>query len=128
MTEKVVIIGGGASGPKTAAKLRRENTNIEIDLYTQEEIMLYIDRYAQAYFDKSYYFDYAWTLESFLTRKKGISYFEDSGEKWLNYLKEQKKITPNRNANINNNSGGINVGGKGTSILNLHLPKNEEEY
>lgn len=41
MTEKVVIIGGGASGPKTAAKLRRENTNIQIDLYTQEDIISY---------------------------------------------------------------------------------------
>lgn len=41
MTEKVVIIGGGAAGPKTAAKLRRENKNIQIDLYTQEDIISY---------------------------------------------------------------------------------------
>lgn len=41
MTEKVVIIGGGAAGPKTAAKLRRENKNFKIDLYTQEDIISY---------------------------------------------------------------------------------------
>lgn len=41
MTEKVVIIGGGAAGPKTAAKLRRENKDIQIDLYTQEDIISY---------------------------------------------------------------------------------------
>ena len=39
--KKVVIIGGGAAGPKAAAKLSRLNKNIEIDLYTQEEIVSY---------------------------------------------------------------------------------------
>lgn len=41
MPEKVVIIGGGAAGPKTAAKLRRENKKVQIDLYTQEDLISY---------------------------------------------------------------------------------------
>ena len=41
MTKKVVIIGGGAAGPKTAAKLRRENPDYIIDIYTQENVISY---------------------------------------------------------------------------------------
>lgn len=41
MTNKVVIIGGGAAGPKTAAKLRRENPDIIIDMYTDMDIISY---------------------------------------------------------------------------------------
>lgn len=39
--KKVVIIGGGASGAKAAAKLSRLDKNIKIELYTQEEMVSY---------------------------------------------------------------------------------------
>lgn len=41
MIQKVVIIGGGAAGPKTAAKLKRENKDLKIELYTDEKNISY---------------------------------------------------------------------------------------
>ncbi|MCR5260698.1 MAG: FAD-dependent oxidoreductase [Candidatus Gastranaerophilales bacterium] len=41
MTQRVVIIGGGAAGPKTAAKLRRENPDMIIEMYTDENHVSY---------------------------------------------------------------------------------------
>lgn len=41
MSKKIVIIGGGAAGPKTAAKLKRTNPDYQIDLYTQENVVSY---------------------------------------------------------------------------------------
>lgn len=41
MSKKIVIIGGGAAGPKAAAKLNRLNPDFTIDLYTQENVVSY---------------------------------------------------------------------------------------
>jgi DNA-binding PadR family transcriptional regulator len=59
--------------------------------FTEEQIKLYIDRYVKMVNDPNYYFDYKWTLEEFLTRKKGIYDFADDGLKWINYMRDQDK-------------------------------------
>ncbi len=41
MVKKVIIIGGGAAGPKTAAKLRREDPDSIIQIYTEEKNISY---------------------------------------------------------------------------------------
>ena len=39
--KKIVIIGGGAAGPKTAAKAKRVNPKNQIELYTDENLISY---------------------------------------------------------------------------------------
>ena len=39
--KKIVIIGGGAAGPKTAAKAKRVNPENQIELYTDENLISY---------------------------------------------------------------------------------------
>jgi len=41
MQEHLVIIGGVAAGPKAAAKARRENPDLKISLYTDDENISY---------------------------------------------------------------------------------------
>lgn len=56
-----------------------------LKIYEEEEIKIYIDRYAKVIGDKGYFWSYKWSLKDFLTRKDGISSFTDEGSKWVNY-------------------------------------------
>ena len=53
--------------------------------YSEEEIKTYIERYNKVIKDKTYFFDYKWTLADFLSRKDGISAFTNEGSKWVSY-------------------------------------------
>lgn len=68
--------------------------------YSEEEIKTYIDRYAEVFHDKTYFWHYKWRIDEFLTRKEGISSFTDEGSKWLNYCEDKEKkgttTTPQR--------------------------------
>ena len=39
--KKIVIIGGGAAGPKAAAKAKRMNSENIVELYTDEKLISY---------------------------------------------------------------------------------------
>ena len=73
--------------------------------YTEEEIKGCIDRYWEVLRCESYFFDYEWDIETFLTRQKGIAHFTEDGEKWVNYQKEIAKKGAH-NANSMGNNGG----------------------
>lgn len=64
--------------------------------YTADEIKTAIDRYKQVINDQSYYYNYSWKIELFLTRKGGITEFFDGGNKWQNYLAEKNRKTATR--------------------------------
>ena len=64
--------------------------------YSEEEIRACIDRYKEVLDDTSYWFNYEWKLDEFLTRKKGIADFTDNGTKWQNYLAEKNRKTTTR--------------------------------
>jgi hypothetical protein len=59
--------------------------------YNETEIKTYIDRYATILNDKSYFWNYKWSLKDFLSRKEGISTFTDEGSKWNSYQEFLKK-------------------------------------
>ena len=62
-----------------------------LKIYSVDEIKTYIDRYKTVIDDKSFFFDYKWKLNEFLSRKEGISAFADDGSKWNSYLSQRKQ-------------------------------------
>lgn len=62
--------------------------------YGIETIKQCIDRYAEVYHDKTYYFDTKWTLTEFLKQSNAMATFTDEGSKWLNYLDRNKQNQP----------------------------------
>lgn len=65
--------------------------------YTSEDIQTYISRYNQVIKDRTYFFDYKWTLSDFLSRKDGISAFTDEGSKWVSYKNKKRVVSEDDN-------------------------------
>lgn len=66
--------------------------NRALKLYLKEDIITAIAHYSEMYHDQSYeYCNYLWTLEKFLDDPKGVAYFFDDGQKWINYQEHKKK-------------------------------------
>jgi len=54
--KKIVIIGGGAAGPKTAAKAKRMNPQNEVELYTDENLISYSACGLPYFIEGTYYY------------------------------------------------------------------------
>jgi len=91
MVKKVVIIGGGAAGPKTAAKLKREAPDILIEMYTDEQNISYsacgIPYYVEGIIQDVEEL-YVRSPEEF--EHRGIRVF--LGQRCIKILKEEKKV------------------------------------
>jgi predicted phage replisome organizer len=61
--------------------------------YNEEEIIGAIDRYSTVIFDKSYFFNTKWYIDTFMTQGNCLPNFTENGERWLQYLDKTKKAT-----------------------------------
>ncbi len=62
--------------------------------WDEDTITEAIRRYGIVYHDSNYFFDYKWSLETFLTQKNTLPHFLDDGEKWQNYQRDQLQVSP----------------------------------
>ena len=96
---------------KDIIKHRKINDDIDkairkaLKKYTEEEIKVCIDRYAEVLKDEDYFYDYEWGLAEFLNRKEGIALFTDEGSKWVNYCKDKAKKGANNATTMGDNQG-----------------------
>lgn len=70
--------------------------------YSEEEITSSIDRYSSVIFDKSFYFNTEWYIDTFMTQGNCLPNFTENGERWLQYcayLNEPKKSAKTYGAN-----------------------------
>ena len=70
--------------------------------YSEEEIISSIDRYSNVIFDKSFYFNTKWYIDTFMTQGNCLPNFTENGERWLQYcafLNEPKKSVKTYGAN-----------------------------
>lgn len=64
-----------------------------LKVYSEDEIVQAIDRYAELYFDTEFYYKHIWTLEKFLKQGNGISNYIEEGMMWLNYKGSKTEVT-----------------------------------
>ena len=89
-----------------------------LEIYTEEEIKEYIDRYDKVLKDQTWFFNYKWTLTEFLNRKDGISSFGDEGSKWISYLDKKDLI---KKSNKPKNSKGEQYSAEDLNVLTTNI-------
>ena len=75
--------------------------NKALNTYTENEIVEAIENYSRCFNDNKFYYDYKFTLESFLKSNKGISNFTNEGQIYIDYLNKTNKKAPARTGAIN---------------------------
>lgn len=89
---------------KSLTEVMKKSIDKVLKKYSIDDVLLSIKRYSEMYHDKTYeWCNYKWSLNELLTREKGIGYFLDDGDKWINYC-EFKNKNKKPSINSNNNS------------------------
>lgn len=88
---------------KSLTEVMKKAIDKTLKKYSLDDVILAIKRYSEMYHDKGYaWCEYKWSLNELLTREKGIGYFLDDGDKWINYCEFKK---PNKAVAKSNNNG-----------------------
>lgn len=70
---------------KSISEKLQKKLNEILKKYSLDDVKKAIKRYDEVLKDRSYFYNYKWSLEEFLSRKKGIVEFFDDGSKWKSY-------------------------------------------
>lgn len=62
--------------------------------HKEEDIVRAIENYSKVY-NGDHYYNYGWTLRSFLSKSNGINRFMEDGDMWLDYKAKQKNVKRN---------------------------------
>ncbi|SCJ37538.1 Uncharacterised protein [uncultured Clostridium sp.] len=65
---------------------------IALRKHTKEEIITAMKNYKEIYYS-DFYYDYTWSLQTFLTRQNALKKFTEDGELWTSYKSTKNKPT-----------------------------------
>jgi len=60
--------------------------------YKKDAVLESIDRMNKAILDINYFYDNKWNIYNFIKQANGISQWQDDGQYWINYLKDEGKV------------------------------------
>lgn len=90
----------GISNEKILYKPIKSAIEYAINIYGEDNIITAIKNYSEVYHSNHYY-DYSWTLASFLRKENGVKRFLNDGDIWCNYNFKVKKQNQEEKFNIN---------------------------
>ncbi len=71
-----------------------------VKAFGESRVLKAIKNYSEVYYS-DYYYDYSWSLVSFLKRENGVKRFLDKGDMWQSYTKVFEKIRKKESFKIN---------------------------